>query len=182
MPDTDNTASDSSNADATASADTSAEGNSSPFNGQYDEARAARLIENLRADLDKKSAKIKAFEDAQKTEAEKTTEALAEAQRKAAQLELEIMRRDVATDKGVPPSLAKFLSGDSREALEAIADELMSGVGQIRKPAPDLKQGQQSSNSGPKQLARADLARMSAEEINSARRDGLLNDVLGIKP
>lgn len=35
--------------------------------------------------------------------------------------------------------------------------------------------------SGPTQLTRGDLSRMSPEEINSARAEGRLNDVLGIK-
>jgi hypothetical protein len=68
-------------------------------------------------------AKVKAFEDAQKTEAEKQAERLAEIERENAELKAAKTRAEVAAAKGVPASL---LSGSTQEELEASADALIA--------------------------------------------------------
>lgn len=71
-------------------------------------------------------AKIKAFEDAQKTEAEKQAERLAEFERENAELKSAKTRAEVAAAKGVPASL---LTGSTQEELEASADALIAFKG-----------------------------------------------------
>lgn len=72
-------------------------------------------------------AKIKAFEDAQKTEAEKQAERLAEFERENAELKSAKTRAEVAAAKGVP---ANLLSGSTQEELEASADALIAFKGE----------------------------------------------------
>lgn len=72
-------------------------------------------------------ARIKEFEDAQKTEAEKQAERLAEFERENAELKSAKTRAEVAAAKGVPASL---LSGSTQEELEASADALIAFKGE----------------------------------------------------
>ena len=82
--------------------------------------------------------------EAEKSEAEKRTAA----EKRAEEAELRALRLEVATDKGLPPKLAKRLVGATREELEADADELLSDAPPARKepekpkaPKPDKSQG-----------------------------------------
>lgn len=87
--------------------------------------RAARAAaEKAAADA---LAKVKAFEDAQKTEAEKQAERLAEFERENAELKSAKTRAEVAAAKGVPAAL---LSGSTQEELEASADALIAFKGE----------------------------------------------------
>ncbi|MFZ4894642.1 hypothetical protein ACL9RL_09345 [Plantibacter sp. Mn2098] len=72
-------------------------------------------------------AKVKAFEDAQKTDAEKQAERLAEFERENAELKSAKTRAEVAAAKGVPASL---LSGSTQDELEASADALLAFKGE----------------------------------------------------
>lgn len=74
-------------------------------------------------------AKVKAFEDAQKTESEKQAERLAEFERENAELKSAKTRAEVAAAKGVPASL---LSGSTQEELEASADALIAFRGEVQ--------------------------------------------------
>lgn len=74
-------------------------------------------------------AKVKAFEDAQKTEAEKQAERLAEFERENAELKSAKTRAEVAAAKGVPASL---LSGSTQAELEASADALLAFRGETQ--------------------------------------------------
>ncbi len=122
-------------------------------------------------------AKIK---EAQKTEAEKAADRLAAAEKRASEAELKALRADVAQTKGVPASL---LSGSTQQELEAAADALIA----FRSEAPKLpvapssygqgKVGEPVGGAGG-QLTEAQLASMTAEQINAARRNGQLNDLL----
>lgn len=71
-------------------------------------------------------ARIKEFEDAQKTEAEKQAERLAEFERENAELKSAKTRAEVAAAKGVPAAL---LTGSTQEELEASADALIAFKG-----------------------------------------------------
>ena len=80
------------------------------------------------------------IEEAQKTEAQKLADRLAEAERKAQVAELKALRSDVAQAKGVPAGL---LAGDTQEALEASADALLAFRGEAPKlPAAPSAAGQ----------------------------------------
>ena len=84
-------------------------------------------------ELRKAAEKLSAIEAANKSEAEKTAERLAAAEKRASELEAQALRAEVANEKGVP---AKLLSGASREELEAAADELIAFRGEQKPPAP----------------------------------------------
>lgn len=86
--------------------------------------RAARAAaEKAAADA---LAKVKAYEDAQKTESEKQAERLAEIERENAELKSAKTRAEVAAAKGVPAAL---LTGSTQEELEASADALIAFKG-----------------------------------------------------
>lgn len=74
-------------------------------------------------------ARVKAFEDAQKTESEKQAERLAEIERENAELKSAKTRAEVAAAKGVPAAL---LSGSTQEELEASADALIAFKGETQ--------------------------------------------------
>lgn len=73
------------------------------------------------------AAKMREFEESQKTEAQKTQERLEAAEKRAAELELKASRAEVAAEKGVP---ADLLSGSTREELEASAEALIQFKGE----------------------------------------------------
>ena len=142
--------------------------------------RAARKeAERAAADL---AAKVKEFEDAQKSEAERTAEALAEAQTRAAKAEAEALRLRVAAETELPADLHEFLSGDTEDELRAKAEKLKAATAAgVRRPQPDPSQGAKPNGSGPSQLTSADLARLTPAEIEQARTEGRLADVLAGK-
>lgn len=69
--------------------------------------------------------RVQQFEDAQKTEAERTAERMQEAERRAAEAEMRLMRFDVAAAKGLDAKFADLLTGSDREQMEANADRLL---------------------------------------------------------
>lgn len=85
------------------------------------EAKAA--AEKRAADAE---AKVKEFENAQKSEAEKQAERIAEIERENAELKSAKTRAEVAAAKGVPAAL---LTGSTQEELEASADALIAFKG-----------------------------------------------------
>jgi hypothetical protein len=132
--------------------------------------------------LAEKARRFDELEEANKTELQKAQERAEAAERALEQTRLEAIRSEVALAKGLTTSQAKRLVGDSREALEADADELLAD---LKATAPSVApssdaQGKQGEPVGQaKQIAsRADLQGMTAEEINAARREGRLNSLL----
>lgn len=85
------------------------------------EAKAA--AEKRAADAE---ARIKEFEDAQKTEAEKQAERIAAIERENVELRSAKTRAEVAATKGVP---ADLLTGSTQAELEASADALIAFKG-----------------------------------------------------
>ena len=83
-------------------------------------------------ELKAKAAKLAEIEETNKTEAEKTAERLAAAEKRASELELRSIRAEVAAAKSVP---AVLLSGSTQEELEASADALIAFKGQSAKPS-----------------------------------------------
>ena len=141
-------------------------------------AEAAKYRTEAKANAEA-AARLKAFEDAQKSEAERQAEALAEAQQRAAKAEAEALRLRIAAETELPADLHEFLSGDSEDELRAKAEKLKAATAAgVRRPQPDPSQGAKPNGTGPSQLTRADLARMNPAEIEQARVDGRLADVL----
>jgi len=127
----------------------------------FDKAIQARIArERARfADYDELKAsadKLKQFEDAQKTEAQKAADRIAELEKENASLKVESLRSQVARAKSDPekglvldPAL---LSGSTQEELEASADALIKFRGDAPAPSPfpkaDLSQGAKGSAGG----------------------------------
>ena len=82
-------------------------------------------------ELKKAADRLAQLEEANKSEAEKTAERLAAAEKRAAELEAKALRSEVAAAKGVPSAL---LTGSTQEELEAAADALIAFRGE-QKPA-----------------------------------------------
>lgn len=98
------------------------------------QARVARERKNIPTDYDELKAKAQKFaewEEANKTEAQKTADRLAAIERENAELKSGKLRAEVAAAKGVPSAL---LTGSTQEELEAAADALLAFRGE-QKPA-----------------------------------------------
>ena len=87
------------------------------------EREAAKAAEKRAADAE---ARIKEFEDRDKSDAQKLEDRAAAAEARAALLEANSLRRDVAEEKGLTPAQAKRLVGATREELEADADDILT--------------------------------------------------------
>jgi hypothetical protein len=83
---------------------------------------------------------------ANKTDAEKAADRLADAEKRATEAEARAARLEVAAAKGLTPSQAKRLQGSTVEELEADADELSTDF----KPADD---GQGMPRRKPRELS-----------------------------
>ena len=94
------------------------------------ERRNARAAARERDAL---AAKLKEFEDRDKSEADKAVERAAAAEKRVAELEAQATRLEVAFENGLTPAQAKRLVGSTREELEADAKELLATF----KPAAD---------------------------------------------
>lgn len=100
------------------------------------------------ADLKAKAAKFDEIDAQSKSEVEKATEKAAAIERERDQAQARLNRLEVALEKGLSPSQAKRLVGDTREELEADADELLKDLGDSNKPRspkPDPNQGRSGS-------------------------------------
>jgi septal ring factor EnvC (AmiA/AmiB activator) len=98
------------------------------------QARVARERKNIPTDYEELKAKAQKFaewEEANKTEVQKTADRLAAAEKRATELEAKALRSEVAAAKGVPSAL---LTGSTQEELEAAADALIAFRGE-QKPA-----------------------------------------------
>lgn len=98
------------------------------------QARVARERKNIPTDYEELKAKAQKFaewEEANKTEVQKSADRLAAAEKRATELEAKAIRAEVAAAKGVPSAL---LTGSTVEELEAAADALIAFRGE-QKPA-----------------------------------------------
>lgn len=95
------------------------------------ERREKRAAEKRAAELE---AKLKEFEDRDKTESTRAIERAEAAEKALAAAESRALRLEIASEKGLTPAQAKRLVGESREELEADADELLET---FKPPASD---------------------------------------------
>ena len=107
------------------------------------ERREKRAAEKRAADLE---ARLKEFEDRDKTEAQKLAEARDAAERRALDAERANLRYRVAVAKQLPPELVDRLRGDTEEEMAADADALLSLV---KPPAPSYDGGTRTSAGAP---------------------------------
>lgn len=101
-------------------------------------AEAANLRKRLK-DLEPLAARAKELEDAGKTEIERLTEQLAQAQRSANEAEARALRFEVAAEHKLTPAQAKWLQGKDRDELEANVAELLEAFGAAKPPEPEKK-------------------------------------------
>lgn len=126
------------------------------YKAKYEETLAHSRKWEQRAKSDKELAdKWREYELAQKPEAERMAEELAEYRKKAAILEVETIKKDIALDKNIPAKLLQFLTGSTREELEGQADELLSVISESAKPKtqPNPEQGKPNGNTAGDSLA-----------------------------
>jgi len=125
-------------------------------------------------------AKVKAFEDAQKSETERLADQLQQLQTEAATAKAEALRLRVAAELGLSADLHEFLVGNDEESVRAQAKKLMAATAAAtgpRSPAPDPTQGAKQG-AGKDQLTRADMARMTPQEIVAAQEAGRFDDLM----
>ena len=138
-------------------------------------------------------------EDGAETDPAKLTESLTASQREAKQARVELaVFRNAAAAGGDPAALldsASFLAkvadldpSDSAALAETIAaaveanPRLGAAPADPKAPAPNPAQGSSAAGSPDSgQLTRPDLERMTPQEIEKARIEGRLNNLLGIK-
>ncbi len=81
----------------------------------------------------KAAAELQEIRDGQRTDSEKATARAEAAEKELAELKPKFERLEVAYAKGLPPNLAKRLTGSTREEMEADADELLAEFGDAIK-------------------------------------------------
>lgn len=113
----------------------------SALQAERDNARAEK------ARADDLAAKVKAFEDASKSEQEKLVEQATGEKERADAAEAKLLRYEVASEKGLPAHLTKFLTGATKKELEDAADELLKAV-RPGKPAGDIDAGKGEPGDG----------------------------------
>jgi len=101
--------------------------------------------------LKEKADKYDQLQTESLSEVEKAVQRAEAAEKAAAELQLDNLRRDVAMSKGVPVNL---IAGADKAAMEAAADAAIafrdeSAVDATRAPKPDLTQGQVQADEVP---------------------------------
>ena len=127
-----------------------------------------------------KAKRFDAIEEQSKSEMQKLVEAKEAAERRAAAAETASLKARIAASKGVDVDL---LTGTTQEEITASADRLLAWRGPVTPLAStsSADAGQRGDNvAGPRQLTREDLKAMTPEQINKARRDGQLNQIMGV--
>ncbi|MFV0315452.1 MAG: hypothetical protein ACK5O2_00625 [Microthrixaceae bacterium] len=127
------------------------------------ERKARRDAERRAKDVE---AKLKEIEDRDKSDSEKLAEKLTAAEKRADDAERRALRSEVAHEKGLSAAQAKRLSGDTREDLEADADELLEVFQPTggatpppsNRPSPDLRGGSDPTDTDDGKVDPAKLA------------------------
>ncbi len=122
-------------------------------------------------ELEPLASKAQELENAGKSELERLTARAEKAEQATAQLEAKAMRLEVAFEKGLTPAQAKRLVGNSREELEADADEILRDFPALKpdgrpKGNADLGGREKAAPANSKQ---ADLQQIEAD-LRAARR------------
>lgn len=153
----------------------------------------AKAAEEAKKELAQTIGKALGLVEDEPVDPAQLTEQLTKAQREQRQAALEL-----AIYRSTPDATVANALLDSRSFLEKVADldpsdgiAIAAAVGDAvqsnpalgkRVPAPNPAQG--SSGSGPVrpgQLNKSDLAHMRPEEIDKARKEGRLDDLMGIR-
>lgn len=88
------------------------------------------------------ATELEQIKAARKTEAEKLAERAEQAEKRAADAELRMLKREIAEEKGIPLAQADRLRGDTREAIESDAEDFAPYVkAEKERKRVDLDQG-----------------------------------------
>lgn len=135
-----------------------------------------------------KAKKYDALEESQKSEIQKATDKATAAEERAAQAEAEAARLRAAVKHGLSDEDLDLLgTHGTAEEIEARAELLAARLKTVApaKPSAPPATGQGNVgggvNDGKGQLTRDQLKGMTPEQINDARKEGRLNDLLGIQ-
>lgn len=109
------------------------------------------------------AAELEQIKEANASELEKAQGKATKAEERAQQAEAKLLRFEVAKDKEVPAEAIDFLTGSTKEELEASADKLLELV-KKSEPKPDFDAGVRDTPPDPK----------SPEEQHNAAVLGLL--------
>lgn len=101
--------------------------------------------------------RLAAIEESQKSDQQKLAEAQKTAETRADAAEARATRYEVALEKSVPAKLMKFLTGTTREEIEASADELLEAV------SPDTGQSGEAGGK-PRERLKAGAANVAEPE------------------
>ncbi len=99
---------------------------SDEFKSEESKVRVLADLKREREQRQQLEARVKEFEDRDKSDSELLTEKLTAAEQRAATAEREAMRLQVAHARGLTPAQAKRLVGDTIEELETDADEILA--------------------------------------------------------
>ena len=130
-------------------------------------------------DLREKAKRLDEIDEGNKSELQKALDRAEAAELAASTAEAARLRASIAATRGVPEAL---LTGSTEEALNASADELLAFKGvQPVAPSPEGQGLQGVPISGQvKQITTLEqLEKLTPAEVNQARRDGLLDGLLG---
>lgn len=137
-------------------------------------------------DLEPAAQKLQEIEDANKSELEKLSERLAESDAKLAEYEDERQRAAivaaVAKQTGVDAEILALTKPASEEEAVANAEKLAAATPKgARTPDSSIAGNRGSEISvGSTQLTAIDLKTMTPREIRQARKEGRLDDLLGV--
>lgn len=142
------------------------------------ERKARRAAEKAAAEA---AAKIRQYEDAQKSEAERLAARVAELEQAAATATAEAARQRIVNETGLPADLADLIVGADEDAMRATAERIKAHLAPAQRFGPVDTGPKNVDNGLPKQLTRTDLAGMSAAQIEQAREAGQLADLMAGK-
>jgi hypothetical protein len=91
------------------------------------------------------------YERSLKPEQERLAEELTSAKHEAESARVQLLRYEIAAEKGIPSEAIKLLNGSSREELEESSETLMALIAkqsETKQPRPDMSQGRAVSAGG----------------------------------
>lgn len=121
----------------------------------------ARKWESRSKENYEKALKLDEIEEASKTEQQKLSDKLEKVEKEYSALQQKTLRNEIISEYNLPAVLAKRLSGETQEELEADAKELASLIEELPKQKPAVKpvsiQGLTAKTSSPKISSREEL-------------------------
>ena len=113
-------------------------------------ATAERTAKAQQKQIDDLTKQLQGFQDRDKTETQRLTEAAQAAEATAASATAKLLRYEVAAKKKLPAEWAARLQGATAEELEADADQLLEALGtQQQRQAPSYDGGVRKTAAAP---------------------------------